>query len=123
MSAFRICGRSLDRGPGGADSLLDFLFSRCQRIVPDVQRALLYFGFDYASNATTASVISFWRTGSPSSLISIRSAMVSLRLESAGSGLFVMPFEDVRARRDDFVYPATHAALQPCARACIVSGL
>jgi len=33
MRAFRICGRSLDGGPGGADSLLDFLFSRCQRIV------------------------------------------------------------------------------------------
>ena len=48
MRAFRICGRSFDRGPGGADSLLDFLFSRCQRIVRDVQRALLYFGFDYA---------------------------------------------------------------------------
>ena len=26
----------------------DFLFSRCQRIVRDVQRALLYFRFDYA---------------------------------------------------------------------------
>jgi hypothetical protein len=48
MRAFRICGRSFDRGPGGADSLLDFLFSRCQRIVRDVQRTLLYFGFDYA---------------------------------------------------------------------------
>ena len=48
MRAFRICGRSLDRGPRGADGLLDFLFSRCQWIVRDVQRALLYFGFDYA---------------------------------------------------------------------------
>ena len=48
MRAFRICGHSLDRGPGGADSLLDFLFSRCQRIVRDMKRALLYFGFDYA---------------------------------------------------------------------------
>src|SRR5882757_8020104 len=43
------------------------------------------------SNASTASVGSFWRTGSPSSLISIRAAMVSLRLESAGSGLLFMP--------------------------------
>ena len=48
MRVFSICGRSLDGGPSGADSLLDFLFSRCQRIVRDVQRALLYFGFDYA---------------------------------------------------------------------------
>ena len=48
MRAFRICGRSLDRGPGGADSLLDFLFSRCQWIVRNVKRVLLYFGFDYA---------------------------------------------------------------------------
>jgi hypothetical protein len=48
MRAFRICGRSLVRGPGGANSFLDFLFSRGQRIVRDVQRALRYFGFDYA---------------------------------------------------------------------------
>ena len=48
MRAFRICGHSLDRGPGGADSLLDFLFSRCQGIVRNVHRAFLYFGFDYA---------------------------------------------------------------------------
>ena len=33
MRAFRVRGCSLDRGPGGTDSLLDFLFSRCQRIV------------------------------------------------------------------------------------------
>jgi hypothetical protein len=48
MRAFRICGRSLDRGSSGADSLLDFLFSHCQRIVRGVERAFLYFGFDYA---------------------------------------------------------------------------
>src|SRR5204863_3433993 len=48
MRAFRICGRSLDGGPGRAYSLLDFLFSRRHRIVRDVQRAILYFGFDYA---------------------------------------------------------------------------
>jgi hypothetical protein len=48
MRAFRICGRSLDRGPGGADGLLDFLFSRCQWIVRNVKRVLLYFGLDYA---------------------------------------------------------------------------
>jgi len=48
MRAFSICGRILDRGPGGADSSLDFLFSRGQRIVQDVQRPLRYFGFDYA---------------------------------------------------------------------------
>jgi len=48
MRAFRICGRSLDGGPGNTDSLLDFLFTRGQRIVRDVQRVVLYFGFDYA---------------------------------------------------------------------------
>ena len=48
MRAFRVCGRSLDRCARGADSLLDFLFSRCQRVVRDVQRGLLYFGFDHA---------------------------------------------------------------------------
>ena len=36
MRAFRICGRSLDRGACGLNSLLDFLFSRCQRIVRHV---------------------------------------------------------------------------------------
>jgi len=48
MRVFRICGRGFDGGPGRADSLPDFLFSRCQRIVRDVQRALRYFGVDYA---------------------------------------------------------------------------
>src|SRR5262249_11742747 len=48
MRTFRICGRSLDSGPGGTNSLLDFLFSRGQRIVRDVYRAFLYFGFDNA---------------------------------------------------------------------------
>ena len=47
MRAFSICGRILDRRPSRADSFLDFLFSRCQRIVRDVQRALRYFGVDY----------------------------------------------------------------------------
>jgi hypothetical protein len=40
--------RGFDSIPGGADSLLDFLFSRGQRIVRDMQRALLYSGFDHA---------------------------------------------------------------------------
>ena len=48
VRAFSICNRILDRGPGGADSLLDFLFSRRQRIVRNVQRAFRYFGFDHA---------------------------------------------------------------------------
>ncbi len=48
MRTFRICGRSFDGCPCGMDGLLDFLFSRCQRIVRDVQRALFYFGFDCA---------------------------------------------------------------------------
>ena len=48
MSTLRICHRSFDCGPGGANGLLDFLFSRSQRVVRDVQRALFYFHFDYA---------------------------------------------------------------------------
>ena len=48
VRVFRSRCRSLDVGPGGTDSLLNFLLSRCQRIVRDVQRALLDFGFDYA---------------------------------------------------------------------------
>ena len=48
MRAFRVSGRSLNGAPSGADSVLDFLFGRCQRIVRDVHRAFLYFGFDYA---------------------------------------------------------------------------
>ena len=48
MRTFRICGRSLDGGSCGADRLLEFLFSRCQWIVRDVQRVILYFGFDHA---------------------------------------------------------------------------
>src|SRR5689334_3590672 len=48
MRAFRICGCSLNVGSGRADSVLDFLFSRGQRIVRDVQSVLRYFGFDYA---------------------------------------------------------------------------
>jgi len=60
MRAFRICGRSLDRGPGGADCLLEFLFSRCQRIVQDVLRAFSILVSITPSNASTASVIFFW---------------------------------------------------------------
>ena len=48
MRAFRVSGRSLNGAPSGADSVLDFLFGRCQRIVRDVHRALFYFGFNYA---------------------------------------------------------------------------
>jgi hypothetical protein len=38
--------------------------------------------------------------------------MVSLRLESAESVLFFMPFKHVRARRDEFVYPLSNVALK-----------
>jgi len=48
MRAFRVCGRRLDGGSCGADSLLDFLFGRRQWIVRDVKNAFFYFGFDYA---------------------------------------------------------------------------
>ena len=48
MRAFRVSGRNLNGAPSGADSVLDFLFSRRQRIVRNVQRALRYFGLDHA---------------------------------------------------------------------------
>jgi hypothetical protein len=48
MRTLRICCRGFDATPGGTNSLLDFLFTRRQRVVRDVQRALLYFGFGYA---------------------------------------------------------------------------
>ena len=38
--------------------------------------------------------------------------MVSLRLESAESVLFFMPFKHVRARRDEFVYPLSNCRPQ-----------
>jgi len=48
MRAFSISGRSLDSGPSGTNSLLDFLFNRSQRIVRDVQRPFSILVFDYA---------------------------------------------------------------------------
>lgn len=48
MRSFGICGRGSSGGAGRANSLLDFLFTRRQRIVRGVQRALFYFDFDYA---------------------------------------------------------------------------
>ena len=91
MRACRICGRSLDLGPGGADRLLDFLFSRCQRIVRDVQRALLDFSFDYAVQCFDRIRYLLLVSGSPSFFSSIRAAIVSLKLEFVGSVLFFMP--------------------------------
>ena len=46
--SFCICRRGFDGIPGGANSLLDFLFSRGEWIVRHVQRFVLDFGFDYA---------------------------------------------------------------------------
>ena len=46
--SFCICRRGFDSVPGGANSLLDFLFSRGERIVRHVHRFVLDFGFDYA---------------------------------------------------------------------------
>ena len=103
MRSFCICGCGFDSNSGRMDSVLDFLFDRCQRIVRDVHRAVLYFGFDHAVQRFDRIGYLLWRTGSPNCLISIRAATVSLRLKSAGSRLFFIP-QDVRVRRDDFVY-------------------
>jgi hypothetical protein len=45
MRAFRVRGCSFDRSAGGADSLLDFLFTRCQQIVRDGAARLSLFWF------------------------------------------------------------------------------
>ncbi len=48
MRSLSVGGRGFDCTPGGANSLLDFLFSRGQRIEGNVQRTLRYFEFDHA---------------------------------------------------------------------------
>jgi len=48
IGTFCISGRGFDSTPGRTNSLLDFLFTGGQRIVRDVQRAVLYLGFDHA---------------------------------------------------------------------------
>src|SRR4029077_1753397 len=90
MRAFRICGRSLDGGPGSTDSLLDFLFTRGQRIVRDVQRVVLYFGFDYAVERFDRIGYFLLLSGISQILDFNSSGHGFLRLESAGSGLFFM---------------------------------
>jgi hypothetical protein len=47
MRSLSVCRSGFDRTSGRTNSLLDFLFSRGQRIVRHVQRAFLYFDFDY----------------------------------------------------------------------------
>jgi len=47
MRSFCICRRGFDSISGGANSLLDFLFSRGEWIVRHVHRFVLDFGFDY----------------------------------------------------------------------------
>ena len=46
--SFCICRRGFDSVPGGANSLLDFLLGRGERIARHVHRFVLDFGFDYA---------------------------------------------------------------------------
>src|SRR5215211_3600356 len=79
--------------PVGTDSFLDF-FPVVARRSYETCGALLSILISIApSNASIKSAISFWCAGSPSSLISIRAAMICLRLESAGSDAFFMPVE------------------------------
>jgi hypothetical protein len=107
MRAFRICGRSLDRGPGGANSFFDFLFSRCQRIVRDVQRALRYFGFDYAVQRFDR-IGYFLLVSGISQLLDFNSSGHGFAQTRIGWVSFVLHvFKDVRVKRHDFVYPAT----------------
>jgi len=60
------------------------------------------FGFDYAVQRLDR--IDHFLLLSGICSISIRAAIVSLRLESAESVVFFMFFKEVCARRDDFVY-------------------
>ena len=47
MRSLSVRSRGFDDVPSGADSLLDFLFSRRQRIERHVQRTFRDFDFDY----------------------------------------------------------------------------
>jgi len=93
MRRFCICGRGFDGSSGRADSLLDFLLSGSQRIVRDVERAFCYFDFNYAIQTFDSAAYFLLASRSPSSLISIRAAIVSLKLESAWSVSFFISTE------------------------------
>jgi hypothetical protein len=87
MRSLSVRSRGFDDVPSGADSLLDFLFSRRQRIERHVQRTFRDFDFDYTVHRFDGVGYFLLAGGSPSSLISIRAAIVSLRLASAWSCL------------------------------------
>jgi len=82
MRAFRICCRSRESWSVERIAFSIFFSSlQTDRTTRAARRSL--FGFDYASNASTASVISL--ADGVSQLLDFNSsAMVSLRLESAG---------------------------------------
>ena len=85
MRAFRVCGRSFDRGPSGADSLrFSFQSLPTDRTRRAARPSLFWFRLRRPT-LRQHRLSPFGGRGSPSSLISIRAAMVSLRLESAGS--------------------------------------
>ena len=112
MRAFPICSRGLDRGPGGADSLLDFLFGRCQRIVRDVERAFFYFGFDYAIQPFDRIGYSLLVSGI-FDIVDFNSSCHGFAQTRIGWVSFVLhAFKHVRARRDDFVYPLSNCRPQ-----------
>ena len=112
MRAFPICSRSFDRGPCGADSLLDFLFGRCQWIVRDVQRALLYFGFEYPVQRIDG-IRYFLLESGVSKFLDFNSSGHGFAQTRIGCVSFVLhAFKHVRARRDDFVYPLSNCRPQ-----------
>jgi len=90
MRSLSVRDRCFDGGPGRANSLLDLFFSRRQGVIRDVQRTVFNFGFDYAVQPFNGIGYFLWRAGSPSSLISIRASMVSLKPEWALSGCSFM---------------------------------
>ncbi len=108
MRTFRIYGRSFDCSPGRTDSLLDFLFTRGQRIVRDVQRAVLYFGFDYAVQRFDRISYFLLVTGI-SQLLDFNSSGHGFAQTRIGWLRFVLHTLSVRVRRGDFVYPNARA--------------
>jgi hypothetical protein len=74
-----------------------------------VERIVSIFASITPSRATIASVICFWASRISEFLDFNPGGHGLLRLDSAESGLFFMRFKEVRVRRDDLLYSATHA--------------
>jgi hypothetical protein len=73
-----------------------------------VQRAFLYFGFDYAVQRVDR-IRNFLFVSGISQFLDFNSSGHGFAQTRIGWVSFVLHvFKDVRVKRDDFVYPATH---------------